>query len=737
SLGHTSPSFEEDYYTDGRDSLSQISTSEQSENEDIRNFENYVEEFNNQKKQAPSGSPLHCPFPSIQAPHATLDMATPQDISPVPLNLGENKANIPAVTSGLSIQRNNNNLSFNMSQVSFPPPLNTSLPTSKKPHGTTQPDLSTAEEDSDFSDFKSAVENPNSTNSNANDVSLIKEEDKYDALRAFSLQDDIEIQPSAFEKVPKIGHGAEDNLPVKTEVDEDWADFATAPASQEVSAPAENTQAPAEPSSAPPKTSKEDILTLFNKTDTIGSLVTEDWGKYSSSSISTSNPLEGVHFPAMDSNKESDDWGDFSSMATPASADTIGEENWCNFNSEADDVVDREPDNNFVTIKKQNLGTNEILGLFKVRDDPTTLSSYQLPQQQLQPTNKMRCPSLDDDDGFGPPPMDFENDEDEEDFSRGYDLDDMMQNQIPATTYSVYGHTVNRAIYTQSQATRKVKETQEESGSVHSLELRSASHLGDCSGSDSHSMSSVDGKSKSTDSLEQKGYPQEPSDGQFHKEESIQPPLTEHHPIKPQELLATMPDFGDKYNIENEAQGSDRYGYEWERCLLNCCQVITEANTLFNTVSSSSVCNEVLKSNQGSQYITSIVEVYRVVCRVMTSMRSTAISTTELEQTLKNIDLAWNNLTAFLVGVSLLPDSSTLIFDNCVLKSDSEVSKNLACGLCLLSVDTSLAKSLIQPASSDCSKLTYAGRQYHSTCANFWVNCVDQTLPSLTLPELL
>ena len=66
-----------------------------------------------------------------------------------------------------------------------------------------------------------------------------------------------------------------------------------------------------------------------------------------------------------------------------------------------------------------------------------------------------------------------------------------------------------------------MKEIKEESGSVHSLELRSTSHLGDCSGSDSHSVSSVDGKSKSTDSLEQKGHPQEPSEGQPPKEGTI------------------------------------------------------------------------------------------------------------------------------------------------------------------------------------------------------------------------
>ena len=50
-------------------------------------------------------------------------------------------------------------------------------------------------------------------------------------------------------------------------------------------------------------------------------------------------------------------------------------------------------------------------------------------------------------------------------------------------------------------------------------------------------------------------------------------------------------------------QGSERYTYEWERCLASSCRHISNANNLFNTISSSSVCNEVLKSPQGYDYV--------------------------------------------------------------------------------------------------------------------------------------
>jgi hypothetical protein len=86
------------------------------------------------------------------------------------------------------------------------------------------------------------------------------------------------------------------------------------------------------------------------------------------------------------------------------------------------------------------------------------------------------------------------------------------------------------------------------------------------------------------------------------------------------------------------------------------------------------------------------------------------------------------------------PEETSLVFSNCILKSDLEQSQNLACGLCLLNVDarplTSSPQANNTPGNNSC-KLAYAGRQYHATCANFWFNCVDQTLPSLTLPDLL
>ena len=91
--------------------------------------------------------------------------------------------------------------------------------------------------------------------------------------------------------------------------------------------------------------------------------------------------------------------------------------------------------------------------------------------------------------------------------------------------------------------------------------------------------------------------------------------------------------------------------------------------------------------------------------------------------------------TYITIAVSCLlqPERAALDFSKDVLKTECEDNQKKACGVCVLSVDVKSDRS----GYNNQHKLTYGGRQYHSSCANFWVNCVDSTLPSLCIPELL
>ncbi|XP_060743582.1 synergin gamma isoform X5 [Tachysurus vachellii] len=220
-----------------------------------------------------------------------------------------------------------------------------------------------------------------------------------------------------------------------------------------------------------------------------------------------------------------------------------------------------------------------------------------------------------------------------------------------------------------------------------------------------------------------------------------------------------LPVIRDKYkDLTGEVEESERYAYEWQRCLESAFQVIATANNTLNGISSSTVCTEVIQSAQGMEYLLGVVEVYRVARRVELGIKATAVCSEKLQELLKDISRVWNNLMGFMSLANLSPDESSLDFSSCILKHGIKNAKELACGVCLLNVDSRSKKKeentfgrLFKKAltkdpgtkltafnsETDNFKLTYGGHQYHASCANFWINRVEPKPPGLILPDLL
>ncbi|XP_022052486.2 synergin gamma isoform X6 [Acanthochromis polyacanthus] len=196
-----------------------------------------------------------------------------------------------------------------------------------------------------------------------------------------------------------------------------------------------------------------------------------------------------------------------------------------------------------------------------------------------------------------------------------------------------------------------------------------------------------------------------------------------------------LPVIRDKYkDLTGEVEESERYAYEWQRCLESALEVITKANNTLNGISSSSVCTEVIQSAQGMEYLLGVVEVYRITRRVELGIKATAVCSEKLQQLLKDISRVWNNLIGFMSLAKLAPDESSLDFSSCILRHGIKNAKEVACGVCLLNVD---ARSKAFNSETDNFKLLYGGHQYHASCANFWINCVEPKPPGLILPDLL
>ncbi|XP_060549201.1 synergin gamma isoform X3 [Pantherophis guttatus] len=197
----------------------------------------------------------------------------------------------------------------------------------------------------------------------------------------------------------------------------------------------------------------------------------------------------------------------------------------------------------------------------------------------------------------------------------------------------------------------------------------------------------------------------------------------------------SLPVIRDKYkDLTGEVEESERYAYEWQRCLESALQVIKKANDILNGISSSSVCTEVIQSVQGMEYLLGVVEVYRVTKRVELGIKATAVCSEKLQLLLKDIDKVWNNLIGFMSLAALTPDENSLDFSSCMLRPGIKNAQELACGVCLLNVNS---RSKAFNSATDSFKLAYGGHQYHASCANFWINCVEPKPPGLLLPDLL
>ena len=199
---------------------------------------------------------------------------------------------------------------------------------------------------------------------------------------------------------------------------------------------------------------------------------------------------------------------------------------------------------------------------------------------------------------------------------------------------------------------------------------------------------------------------------------------------------------------------------EWLASLDEIQIIISQATDAFTYIPSDAVLEEVLESDEGSNYVKNIVEIYRVFKRIqlahekyLQSRDKDCIDSTSNEgenlitERAEKIEQAWKQLTINLNGKSIIPEKAAFNFteylvNECEYKSENRTSNNRTtvqeisdiCGLCLLNVpsskypnDNNQSNAVID------SVLEHASRKYHSTCANFWVNRVNVDLPTLAL----
>lgn len=180
--------------------------------------------------------------------------------------------------------------------------------------------------------------------------------------------------------------------------------------------------------------------------------------------------------------------------------------------------------------------------------------------------------------------------------------------------------------------------------------------------------------------------------------------------------------------FSDDTSESDSNTSVWLRCFEKCHSIFSQANEIFSSIHSPNLCSEVLQNTRTRDYVHHLQEIFHVHKRIYTAAILNPTTNNQITSIWKQIIVLWTNLQSFFstIHLHLLNDDDV---DYSSLLSDETSSY---CSICLLStngLETVLPSSNVFSFNTAC--LTFAGRLYHATCANFYLNLIDGILPSL------
>ncbi|CAL1684866.1 unnamed protein product [Lasius platythorax] len=162
-------------------------------------------------------------------------------------------------------------------------------------------------------------------------------------------------------------------------------------------------------------------------------------------------------------------------------------------------------------------------------------------------------------------------------------------------------------------------------------------------------------------------------------------------------------------NIEEdqvvEASQQTMY-WEWKQYMESCVLLLQVAANIFTNITSELVLQEILNSAQGYNFLCQLAEVAAVCRRVNFSYKELDINIIGFDDLLMDIDRIWAEMEPFYANIPIVTELPAwpLHQGECV-----------SCSLCLTVITS--------------GRVVYNDNNYHVTCANLWLNCVNNQLP--------
>ncbi|XP_011634611.1 uncharacterized protein LOC105425505 isoform X1 [Pogonomyrmex barbatus] len=146
--------------------------------------------------------------------------------------------------------------------------------------------------------------------------------------------------------------------------------------------------------------------------------------------------------------------------------------------------------------------------------------------------------------------------------------------------------------------------------------------------------------------------------------------------------------------------------WEWKQYMESCVLLLQVAANIFTNITSELVLQEVLNSAQGYNFLCQLAEVAAVCRRVNFSYKELDINIIGFDDLLMDIDRIWAEMEPFYANIPIVTELPAwpLHQGECV-----------PCSLCLTVITS--------------GRVVYNDNNYHVTCANLWLNCVNNQLP--------
>ncbi|KAH9285311.1 Synergin gamma [Echinococcus granulosus] len=172
---------------------------------------------------------------------------------------------------------------------------------------------------------------------------------------------------------------------------------------------------------------------------------------------------------------------------------------------------------------------------------------------------------------------------------------------------------------------------------------------------------------------------------------------------------------------------------EWLKCLSECRSMLSESASILSSLVTDSDVDAFVATPRGNEFILELIEIYGIIQRIRLAASLNDLLDSQLQAVFNQIDRVWGDLARFVKNQDhKLTLKRRLVQSVEAATTVDPLSVEPNCGVCVTPVPaSSTSSSPTVEAEPGTAVISLAGRVYHASCANLWVNRIELSLPSL------